>query len=72
VANAAEHDGKASTRPRFARTSWRWSCCSRSRAWRSWAATTLATEASLAINRLVEEPFVVGPASAGIWRDFGW
>jgi DNA-binding transcriptional LysR family regulator len=30
----------------------------------------LAEEASVPIARLVEEPFVVGPASTGIWRDF--
>jgi DNA-binding transcriptional LysR family regulator len=30
----------------------------------------LAEEASVSISRLVEEPFVVGPPSTGIWRDF--
>jgi DNA-binding transcriptional LysR family regulator len=30
----------------------------------------LAKEASVPITRLVEEPFVVGPPSTGVWRDF--
>jgi DNA-binding transcriptional LysR family regulator len=30
----------------------------------------LAAEAALPIRRLVDEPFVVGPSSTGIWRDF--
>jgi DNA-binding transcriptional LysR family regulator len=30
----------------------------------------LATMPSISITRLVEEPFVVGPPSTGIWRDF--
>jgi DNA-binding transcriptional LysR family regulator len=30
----------------------------------------LATEASVPIGRLVDEPFVVGPKTTGIWRDF--
>jgi DNA-binding transcriptional LysR family regulator len=30
----------------------------------------LAAEAALPIRRLVDEPFVVGPGSTGVWRDF--
>jgi DNA-binding transcriptional LysR family regulator len=30
----------------------------------------LANEASVSIQRLVGEPFVVGPSSTGVWREF--
>jgi DNA-binding transcriptional LysR family regulator len=30
----------------------------------------LASQASVSIRRLVEEPFIVGPRSTGVWREF--
>ncbi len=30
----------------------------------------LASQASVSIMRLVEEPFIVGPSSTGVWREF--